>query len=134
TDSKPSQSLQSDTSPTQTSVHPVAAVSKNFGANLVCGRAPAGSGIPLRPETLLTVKHVAAALGVSAATIYGLCERGELGHIRVANAIRVSQADMEKFVEGSRGAASKRRRSPDSEEGSSSAAAPPALSNGPEPE
>lgn len=41
---------------------------------------------------LLTVKQVAAVLGVSTATVYTLCENGLLVHIRVMNSIRVSAA------------------------------------------
>ena len=37
----------------------------------------------------MTVAEVAKHLGVSRSTVYGLCERGELQHMRVSNAIRV---------------------------------------------
>ena len=53
---------------------------------------------PIRIGSLLTVKQVAAKLGVSAATVYGLCERRELHHVRVANAIRVSPDALEAFL------------------------------------
>ncbi len=109
TASTPSQSLQSDTTLTQTSVQPVAAVSENFGANLVCGTQPAGTGLPLRPETLLTVKQVAASLGVSAATVYGLCERNELAHLRVANSIRISPSELATYLKAAQAAPSRRR-------------------------
>ena len=36
-----------------------------------------------------TVKEVAAILRVCTATVYAMVERGELPHIRAANAIRV---------------------------------------------
>ncbi|MCC6810909.1 MAG: helix-turn-helix domain-containing protein [Deltaproteobacteria bacterium] len=39
---------------------------------------------------LLSVREVAAVLGVSTATVYALIERGEIVHVRVSNAIRVS--------------------------------------------
>jgi len=38
---------------------------------------------------LLTVRQVAKLLGVCAATVYRLCDRGGLAHYRVRNAIRV---------------------------------------------
>jgi excisionase family DNA binding protein len=37
----------------------------------------------------MTVAEVAKTLGVSRSTVYHLCERGELRHVRVSNAIRV---------------------------------------------
>jgi len=53
---------------------------------------------PIRIGSLLTVKQVAARLGVSAATVYGVCERRELHHVRVANAIPVSPDALEAFL------------------------------------
>jgi excisionase family DNA binding protein len=37
----------------------------------------------------MTVAEVAVRLGVCRSTVYQLCERGELGNVRVSNAIRV---------------------------------------------
>jgi len=51
-----------------------------------------------RLRTLLTVGDVAAFLHVSTKTVYRLCERGELRHVRVLNAIRVARSDVEAFV------------------------------------
>ena len=51
-----------------------------------------------RIDALLTVKQVAAKLGVSAATVYGLGERRELRHVRVANAIRISPEALDAFL------------------------------------
>jgi excisionase family DNA binding protein len=59
-------------------------------------RTPAGGPIGIGP--LLTVNQVAAKLGVSAATVYGLCERRELHHVRVANAIRLSPDALKAFL------------------------------------
>ena len=56
-------------------------------------RAMPGGG-----ERLLSVGEVAGKLGVSAATVYALVERGELAHVRVSNAIRVAPADLEAFI------------------------------------
>jgi excisionase family DNA binding protein len=62
---------------------------------------------PIRIGSLLTVKQVAARLGVSAATVYGLCERRELHHVRVANAIRVLPDALEAFLRATAAASPK---------------------------
>jgi excisionase family DNA binding protein len=51
---------------------------------------------------LLSVRQVAGRLGVCTATVYALCARGALPHVRVLNAIRVALGDLEAFVEGRR--------------------------------
>jgi excisionase family DNA binding protein len=51
---------------------------------------------------LLSVRQVASQLGVCTATVYALCARGALPHVRVLNAIRVAPGDLEAFVEGQR--------------------------------
>jgi excisionase family DNA binding protein len=38
---------------------------------------------------LLTVREAATVLRVSTATVYKLCARGELAHVRVLNVIRI---------------------------------------------
>ena len=59
---------------------------------------------PLEPEVrarmqpLLSVRQVAALLGVCAATVYRMCEFGELPHFRVRNAIRVPVAALESYL------------------------------------
>ena len=65
-------------------------------------------------ERLLTVKEVAARLGVCRATAYEPCESGELPHIRVLNAIRVPPADVEQFVTTRRDAVQASTRRPPS--------------------
>ncbi len=55
-------------------------------------------GPALPAEPLLTVKEVAARLGVCRATAYRLCERGEIAHLRVSNAIRVSREALDSFL------------------------------------
>jgi excisionase family DNA binding protein len=40
-------------------------------------------------QAFMTVAQVAERLGVCRSTVYQFCERGELPHVRVSNAIRV---------------------------------------------
>ena len=54
------------------------------------------------PGRLLTVREVAALLQVSMAIVYRLCDRGELGHVRVSSAIRVPPAEVEAFIRAAR--------------------------------
>ena len=60
-------------------------------------------------EALLTVRDVAAQLGVCGATVYRLVAEGQLAHVRLLNAIRVAPGDLEAFVE--------RRRRPEGDRG-----------------
>jgi excisionase family DNA binding protein len=47
---------------------------------------------------MLTVREVARALRVSTATVYKLCARGELAHVRVLNVIRIPEGVLGSFV------------------------------------
>jgi len=51
---------------------------------------------------LLTVREAAERLAVSTFTVYGLCDRGELPHVRVSNAIRIAPAELAAFLAGQR--------------------------------
>lgn len=44
---------------------------------------------------LLSVREVAARLGVCTSTVYKLCNGGRLAHVRVSNAIRVEPSALE---------------------------------------
>ena len=46
---------------------------------------------------VLTVRQVAAMLGVHPSTIYGMVEGGGLEHFRVSNAIRITRAAVERL-------------------------------------
>ncbi len=46
-------------------------------------------------DRLLKIGEVAEHLGVSNATVYGLCERGELPYVWVVTAIRIRPDDLE---------------------------------------
>jgi len=47
---------------------------------------------------LLRVREVAEQLGVSKATVYGLCERGELPYVWLVTSIRIRPDDLAEFV------------------------------------
>jgi excisionase family DNA binding protein len=49
-------------------------------------------------KNLMTVKAVAERLGVCTATVYKLCERGRLPHVRVVNAIRIAADALDLFI------------------------------------
>jgi excisionase family DNA binding protein len=51
-------------------------------------------------ERLLSVREVAARLGVCTSTIYNLCREGRLRHVRVSNAIRVAPRALEDLMPG----------------------------------
>jgi excisionase family DNA binding protein len=51
---------------------------------------------------LPTVREAAERLAVSTFTVYGLCDRGELPHVRVSNAIRIAPADLAALLAGQR--------------------------------
>jgi excisionase family DNA binding protein len=50
----------------------------------------------------LTVREVAAELGVCTATVYRLFDRGELPHVRILDSIRVAHHDLRQFIEARR--------------------------------
>jgi excisionase family DNA binding protein len=54
--------------------------------------------MPSEAERLLSVREVALQLGVTTATIYKLCARGELPAIRVLNVIRGLPADLRRYL------------------------------------
>jgi excisionase family DNA binding protein len=47
---------------------------------------------------LLRVREVAEQLGVSSATAYGLCERGELPYVWIVTSMRIRPDDLEEFI------------------------------------
>jgi excisionase family DNA binding protein len=84
--------------------HPLAGFSSPLVTPLLQGSAPLrvikGGG-----DRLLSVRQVAARLNVSTATVYALVARGDLPHLRIANAIRVAPRALWTFIEKQRGAA-----------------------------
>ena len=70
-----------------------ASLSKDFAGSLLDGAAADGeAGRSISP--LLSVRQVAKLLGVCPATVYALCNRGELPYFRILNAIRVDIQDV----------------------------------------
>jgi excisionase family DNA binding protein len=63
----------------------------NFGAPVVHGHAASRRV----KSYLLTVREVASLLRVCRATVYSLCERGQLAHTRVGVSIRIDYAAVE---------------------------------------
>jgi len=75
----------------------VAGVLRPLGIPLVSRSRVAAGGL----ERLLTVREVAAVLGVATSTVYELCAAGKLRHCRVSNAIRCAPTDVAVFVRDS---------------------------------
>jgi excisionase family DNA binding protein len=73
----------------------LAAETKNFAALVLHDsklRAVSGG------NALLTVQEVAAILRVCRDTVYRLCAKGQLPHVRILNAIRIAPADLDAFL------------------------------------
>ena len=50
-------------------------------------------------DRLLTVKEAAARLRISTATVYALCARGVLEHVRISTyAIRIAEEQLSRFI------------------------------------
>jgi excisionase family DNA binding protein len=49
-------------------------------------------------DRLLRIAEVAEHLGVCNATVYRLCDSGELLHVWIVNSIRVRPRDLEEFI------------------------------------
>jgi excisionase family DNA binding protein len=53
-----------------------------------------GGGVGPGEDGFLSVAEVARALGVSTASVYKLCRRGQLAHVRILNTVRVPARDL----------------------------------------
>jgi excisionase family DNA binding protein len=48
-------------------------------------------------QRLLSVREAASLLGVCTSTVYKLCAEGKLRHVRISNAIRISEAALRSY-------------------------------------
>jgi excisionase family DNA binding protein len=86
-----------------------ASLSKDLAGSLLDGiTADSEIGRSVRPP--LSVRQVARLPGVCPATVYRLCDRRELPHLRVLNAIRVDPRDLKEFMASERDTSSARHR------------------------
>ncbi len=78
----------------------LAPFSQNFAASLLLRQtssAPESVRV-VNSERLLTVKEVAKLLQVCNASVYKLCDKGELEHTRILNSIRIATADLSHLI------------------------------------
>jgi len=84
--------------------HPTPAeapISTDFVSGLCLGKGAPGSAGGAgdgASDRLLSVKQVAEHLGVTTATVYGLCAHGQLAHVRILNVIRIAPSDLSEFI------------------------------------
>jgi excisionase family DNA binding protein len=55
-----------------------------------------------KDERLLKASEVARILNISRSLVYNLIQTGKIAHIRVNQAVRIHQDDLNKFIEDSR--------------------------------
>ena len=72
-------------------------MSKFLAGSLLDARAP-DPEVRHQLQPLLSVRQTAEFLGVCAATVYRMCEQGELPHFRVRNAIRVPMVGLKAYL------------------------------------
>jgi len=75
--------------------HGITAETKNFAALVLHDSTLLAVSAS---DRLFTVREVAVFLHVCRDTVYQLCARGELRHVRVLNAIRVAPGDIADFI------------------------------------
>jgi excisionase family DNA binding protein len=82
-----------------TPVQENAGLSKSVAASLLHGEVTPTNYWPSDSTALLSVKDAAKWLKVCARTVYRLCEKGALAHVRLGNTIRFRPEDLEQFIE-----------------------------------
>jgi excisionase family DNA binding protein len=93
--SQPVETIQEQPPPILDPVAENASVEMQFGAPVVRELPPD----PGPHERLITVRAVAARLGVSAASVYKLCQRGELRGMRIGGALRFQPAAIDEYLD-----------------------------------
>ena len=99
--SKHKKSFDSDDASSSNDLQQNASVFSPFATSVLqaaVAKGGGGSGFRVR---LLSAREVAERLRICTATVYRLCERGELGYVRISNAVRVPEAALQAFVESS---------------------------------
>jgi excisionase family DNA binding protein len=78
----------------------LAPFSQNFAANLLLRQSSSTTEpFPVADSVrLLTVREVAKLLQVCNATVYKLCEKGELAHVRILNSIRIAPPSLSDLI------------------------------------
>jgi len=92
--SQPAETIQEQQAPSLDPVAENGSVGTQSGAPVV--REPPPDPGP--HERLITVRAVAARLGLSLASVYKLCQRGQLRGLRIGGALRFSQQVIDDYV------------------------------------
>ena len=88
------ETLQEQQAPSVDPLPENASVETQFGAPVVRELPPD----PGPHERLITVRAVAARLGLSSASVYKLCQRGELRGLRIGGALRFSPQLVDEYI------------------------------------
>src|SRR5260370_2480787 len=92
--SQPVETIQEQQAPSLDPVAESGSAETPFGAPVV-------RELPLDPgphERLIAVRAVAARLGLSSASVYKLCQRGELHGLRIGGALRFNPQVIDEYV------------------------------------
>ena len=96
--SPPTVTAQKSGTPCSSGLQGFAAIRDGFATNLLPQPGRRLRVVEAPPEHLLTVREVAERLALHPVTVYRLCAKGEVPHIRISNAIRVTEADLQSFI------------------------------------
>jgi excisionase family DNA binding protein len=95
----PLTSLQSRGPEGVRNLRPLTPFTEAFGPTLVQGASRGCfKAVKAYPAPLLTVREAAVRIRVSPVTVYRLCAEGKLRHVRVSNALRIAEEDLEGYL------------------------------------